>query len=161
MLFTADSMLGRLAKYLRLCGLDTTYFSDIADSDLIDHAKNTGRVILTRDTLLMSRREISRGLIDAVLLRDNDIFGQLAQCRDEFPRRGLVFPPPRLFSRCVYCNTPLLESEKSAVFGYVPTYVYKTSYNFWSCPKCQRFFWQGTQQANFFKIIEELRRAKA
>lgn len=35
MKFVADSMLGRLAKWLRLIGYDTLYFSEISDHDLL------------------------------------------------------------------------------------------------------------------------------
>ncbi len=51
MKYVADSMLGRLAKWLRVVGCDVTYFRDIDDDDLISYANDTKRVILTMDTL--------------------------------------------------------------------------------------------------------------
>jgi len=47
--FIADAMLGKLAKWLRLAGLDVIYFNDIDDNILIDKALSEDRVILTRD----------------------------------------------------------------------------------------------------------------
>jgi uncharacterized protein with PIN domain len=37
--FIADSMLGRLARWLRLLGYDTLYFTDIEDSLLLRIAR--------------------------------------------------------------------------------------------------------------------------
>jgi len=35
MKFIADEMLGKLAKWLRICGYDTAYFRHIRDSELL------------------------------------------------------------------------------------------------------------------------------
>ena len=48
MKFVADCMLGKLAKWLKILGFDTAYFSKIEDDDLLIFAQNESRILLTR-----------------------------------------------------------------------------------------------------------------
>ncbi|MCD6106529.1 MAG: hypothetical protein J7J79_04145, partial [Thermoplasmata archaeon] len=43
--FVADSMLGTLAKWLRILGYDVLYFRQIRDEDLILTARKEGRIL--------------------------------------------------------------------------------------------------------------------
>ena len=54
--FIADCHLGKLAKYMRLMGLDTLFFPHIEDNDLIHIANDENRIILTRDRHLSQRK---------------------------------------------------------------------------------------------------------
>ena len=56
--FLADKMLGKLAKWLRILGYDTTYPINDEDLTLILTARQENRVLLTRDTNLIKRRHI-------------------------------------------------------------------------------------------------------
>ena len=57
MRFFADAMVGRLAKWLRILGCDVAYAPEISDREIAERGRREGRVILTRDTLLIRRRE--------------------------------------------------------------------------------------------------------
>ena len=46
--FLADAMLGKLAKYLRICGFDTAYRT-VNDEDPVQWARKEGRILLTRN----------------------------------------------------------------------------------------------------------------
>ena len=60
--FLVDQMLGTLAKWLRLCGLDTYYASQkITDDELLIIAEKEHRVIITRDKELHQRAK-KRGI---------------------------------------------------------------------------------------------------
>ena len=56
MRFLADEMMKDVAKWLRLIGYDTEFFSG-TDTDLLKEAKRSGRVLLTRDEELGKRAE--------------------------------------------------------------------------------------------------------
>ncbi len=62
--FFADSMLGKLALWMRVIGYDVAYERAIEDALLVKRASEERRTILTRDTLLILRR----------LVRDNYLF---------------------------------------------------------------------------------------
>ncbi|KPK34127.1 MAG: hypothetical protein AMK70_08500, partial [Nitrospira bacterium SG8_35_1] len=83
-------MLGRLARWLRLLGYDTLYFTDIEDSLLLRIARDEHRVLLTRDTGIVK----VRGLGEHLLLSENDSFAQLENVLHSFNlmRKG-VLPP--------------------------------------------------------------------
>lgn len=139
MRFFADAMLGKLAKWLRVLGCDTAYEPDITDNDLAKRALREGRVILTRDTRLIRRKEV----------RDNHFFvrgdgyrDQLRQVVDHFR----IDPSEKLFTRCVRCNETLEEAPKPLLEGKIPRYVYDTRESFGACPRCGRIFWKATHR---------------
>src|SRR5580658_184832 len=51
----ADEMLGRLARYLRMVGLDTAYVPGLTDDEVVRRAGAEGRTLLTRDRQLARR----------------------------------------------------------------------------------------------------------
>ena len=52
MRFIADSMLGRLGKWLRILGFDTLYVKNAPDEKILKTAVREKRVLLTRDHVL-------------------------------------------------------------------------------------------------------------
>ncbi len=54
--FLADSMVGKLARCLRLLGHDARYERCLEDGLLVAAAAEEGRVVLTRDRRLVERR---------------------------------------------------------------------------------------------------------
>ncbi|MGC8873096.1 MAG: Mut7-C RNAse domain-containing protein [Chloroflexia bacterium] len=130
--FLLDGMLGRLARWLRAAGHDAVYEPPFDDLELAERARREGRVLLTRDRSLASRRGIR-----SLLIEEDDLDGQLRQV-------FRFFPPPDPGSRCLVCNVPLQETTKSAVRDLVPPYVREHHDRFWVCPSCRRIYWQGT-----------------
>jgi len=144
--FLADEMLGRLAKWLRILGYDTLYHQHLDDNELVRLARAEGRLILTRDTKLTRRRGVRHLLIKSELVEE-----QLPQVLNDL---GLVLD--NLFSRCVICNTPLKEMERSAAKEQVPPYVFRTQECFKLCPQCGRIYWRGTHWEGMKGRIEGL-----
>jgi uncharacterized protein with PIN domain len=97
--FAADAMLARLARWLRTLGFDTTLDPELADPDLVRHADEEHRVLLTRDRLLLRDLRPRR----AIEVHDD---APLAQLRQVVTTQALP-PPAELFTRCTVCNTPL------------------------------------------------------
>jgi len=72
MLFLVDAMLGNIAKKLRVLGFDSEYFSDIADSKLIEKAKNENRTIISRDRQLIERAKKNE-ISSVYITKENEI----------------------------------------------------------------------------------------
>jgi len=144
----ADSMLGRLAKALRMLGFDVAYDPFAEDRELIRQAREDGRVMLTRDTGLMRRRDLPRH----VFVESDHVREQLAQVAREL---GLKLDQRAAFTRCIVCNEPLDEVAKELVREQVPPYVYRTQERFARCPGCGRIYWRGTHIAGMERKIEQ------
>lgn len=140
MKFIADSMLGRLARWLRLLGYDTLYFPEIEDRVLLRISREEERILLTRDTRLVKIRGLKRFL----LLDENDPFQQLKKVITtlRLDKGGQCISP--LLIRCLICNTLLEKIPKESAKGMVPEYVYNTVEEFKLCPICRKFYWKGT-----------------
>lgn len=131
-------MLGRLAKWLRILGFDTLYLNPAQDSDLLAACKRNGRILLTRDTLLLKVREVRDGQVKALLINSDFVDEQLKEVVRKFklkPRIGLLCPED---------NVSLERVERSLARQFVPRFVFQTQMEFSRCPVCNRFFWQGT-----------------
>jgi len=90
--FIADCHLGKLAKYLRLMGVDTLFFPHIEDNKLITIANEENRIILSRDRLLSQRKNAP-----VFFLEPTDTKAQLKTLIDYY---NLKKHSP-FFSRCI------------------------------------------------------------
>ena len=156
MKFIADSMLGRLARWLRLIGYDTLYYPHIEDSLILRIAREEDRTLLTRDTRLVK----VRGLKDFLLLKENDPFEQLKNVILTFslishstPGKSLNIPE---LCRCSLCNQVLDSVPKEDAKMHVPEYVFQTSDSFKHCKNCSRFYWKGTHHDLLRKKLKEI-----
>lgn len=146
MRFLVDSMLGTLAKWLRILGYDTAYCAKADDSQLVRLARAEGRILLTRDTGLMQRRGLR-----AVFVASESLQEQLAQVV-----RTLGLRTDNAFSRCPICNTLLEEVPKYEAWGQVPPFVFQKQEAFKLCPECNQFYWRGTHWQNMLQYVEQL-----
>lgn len=147
--FIADSMLGRLARWLRILGCDVAFDPEISDEEIAQRGLREGRVILTRDTRLIRRREV----------RDNHLFVRGDSYRNQLRQVVAHFridPSEGPFRRCVRCNEPLAEVDKAAVAGKVPPYVYRTQESFGSCARCGRIYWKATHWEGMVRHRKEI-----
>jgi hypothetical protein len=136
MMFAADRMLGKLAKWLRLLGYDTLYSNSLCDREFLALA-DEGRVLLTRNTRLIDKVEHDK----FVLVHAND---PMAQLQEVVQRLGLTPDPNRFFDRCTICNRILEPVDISEVSGLVPEYVWTAHDRFFRCPSCNRIYWPGS-----------------
>lgn len=128
-----DTMLGRLARWLRLMGYDTIYWRDGSDEALMRRAHEEGRLIVTRDHQLAGRRGVHALLVVAETLDDQ--IGEV---------RAVLQGNPVPFSRCPECNGELAELPHAEARDLVPPYVWHTQSTFRRCPECARVYWKGT-----------------
>jgi len=149
--FIADTMLGKLAKWMRIMGCDVEYFSDIPDKELAERAYTSGRIILTRDTLLIRRRKV----------RNNHFFIQSDSYKEQLRQAVKHFsidPYTQILTRCIICNQPLITLDKASIKDKVPAYVYETQDLFETCPSCKRIYWDATHKERMVKQLEEMLR---
>jgi hypothetical protein len=133
--FLCDAMLGKLARYLRMCGYDTAYTLDRsveADTEIRALARRENRTIVTRDADLAARTE------GAVLLTERDIEAQLSELRDA----GVSLALPETPTRCGRCNGPLEPVDQSASTPADVPDPEETSV--WRCERCGQHFWKGS-----------------
>ena len=150
--FIVDSNAGKLARWLRMMGYDTLFFSDIEDRHLVDMAMKEVRVVVTRDTQIAKRRVAANGSLKVILSRDDDPKQQLLQVLKELNLdcRQLQF------TRCLECNQRLVYRSKEEVKDLVPPYVFRTQTQYMQCPSCSRIYWQGTHWQRMKRALEEI-----
>ena len=148
MRFIVDCMLGKLAKWLKILGFDTLYFSKIEDFELLAIAQKERRTLLTRDNALLekSRR------IQTLFIESEDWNTQLRQVLDGFNLWQDVSP----YSRCIECNVELKDLPKKRARNLVAPFVYERAKSFALCPMCGRVFWKGTHHQDMEFKIEEI-----
>lgn len=134
--FVADAHLGRLARYLRFLGFDTLQRNAWNDGELVALARDTQRIVLTRDRALLMRRDVVHG----ACLRADD---PLAQLREVGARYGLARRRDRP-ARCLRCNAVLEAVDKAAVAARLPPAVQARHDAIWHCAACDQLFWRGS-----------------
>lgn len=133
----ADCMLGRMARWLRILGVDVVYDSNLEDGELVERAVAEDRVILTRDRRLVLRRRAGRH----ILIRSENLEEQLAQVIRELPVDVVA---AKLFGRCLRCNEWLNEIPPAEARHQVPPFVAQTQEQFRRCPRCGRIYWAAS-----------------
>ena len=150
--FLVDINVGRLAKWLRALGYDATISPGLDDSGLVRKALAEGRTLLTKDTHLVRRGSIVRGVLRALLIRDDEVGEQLRQVVAELK----LDIPGKSFSRCLRCNVDLEPAPREQVQERVPPYVYRNQQSFTRCPACQRIYWPGTHWRNMMAELARI-----
>jgi uncharacterized protein with PIN domain len=150
--FIVDHNVGKLARWLRMMGFDSLFFTGGDDSAMIRQALAGGRVILTRDTEIGKRRVINSGRVRAVVFRSESPEQQIRHLLSEFD----LMKQSRPFTLCLECNQPLAEKSPDDVRERVPPYVFATQTQFMECPACRRVYWRGTHWEAMRRKLEEL-----
>jgi uncharacterized protein with PIN domain len=138
--FMVDHNVGKLAKWLRMMGYDTLFYSGSDDSGMIATALAEGRVLVTRDTQIVKRRLVTTGWLKAILIASDEPELQIKQVIGAL-NLDIHFRP---FSFCLECNQLLAERSREQVKDRVPPYVFKTQEQYMECPSCHRIYWRGT-----------------
>lgn len=143
-------MLGKLAKWLKILGFDTLFFSRIEDDELLDIAEKENRVLLSRDTGLLER--MPSGSPKALFIESEEYPAQVQQVLDRFQLRDLVKP----YSRCIECNIKLKNISQAEAKNLVTPFVHASHRSFSLCPRCGRLFWRGTHHEDMSSQIKKL-----
>jgi len=133
-------MVGRLARYLRFVGCDTTYARGLSDDEILTQARSDGRVILTRDRNLAGRAA------RALLLDSPTLADQWRAVRSAFPD----LPSEVRFERCTLCNRRLerlSETSTEPRAQGVPWDRVDRGLPLFRCGACGHYYWEGSHTA--------------
>lgn len=145
--FVLDNHLGRLATYLRMLGFDCVYRNDFDDVELAQISADEGRILLTRDRRLLMRKMVQWGYC----LRSLNSNEQVIEVLQRFGLFKAIHP----FQRCLRCNTPLQQADKSAIINQLEPLT-KTYYEeFHICPACGQIYWKGSHYARMRAMIDD------
>ncbi len=144
--FLADSMLGKLAKWLRVMGFDTHY-QPFYEVGVIDRFVND-------DFILLSRHRLKIDLYpNSLLILSDKVEGQIQEMRE----RGYI-PSPRSkwFTRCLACNVRLIKVTVEEARENIPEYIfYQNITGIRFCPSCVRYFWPGSHKIRMINQLEK------
>ena len=132
-MLSADRTLGRLARWLRLCGLDVTFDPAIGGADLLHQARREGRIALTRDKRLRTAKDVV--FVESGLVRE-----QLAQVLTQLH----LDPSAAALTRCPRCNSVLQSVQRETVMTRVPPFVYASHEVLSECAGCGHLYWPAT-----------------
>lgn len=148
--FFIDCNLGKLNSLMRSLGFDCAYEADVDDAKLVAEAVGQNRIILTKDVRLLMRKPVVYGY----WVRNVQPEDQLR----EVMRRYDLWPWVRWFSRCTECNVPLVGVRKEDVLDRLEPLTIKYYDEFYTCPSCQKIFWEGSHFRRLSKWRERLER---
>ena len=146
--FSVDVNVGRLARLLRMAGLDTWYDPQLTEQELADQSAVHGRILLSRNRDLLQRKCITWGRLVRAEMPEQ----QLTEILSLFGLCGQVTP----FSRCLECNALLQPVDKSSILDRLEPLTRKYYHRFKRCPACDRIYWQGSHHQRMQKIISQL-----
>jgi uncharacterized protein with PIN domain len=145
--FILDNHLGKLARYLRLLGLDTLYADNhVPDVELAHIAQDEQRILLSRDRGLLMRGNVTYGYC----LRTKDSFQQLIAVLHRFQLLDEVAP----WTRCLRCNGLLVPVDKETIRHRLEPKTKLYFEKFHMCRDCRQIYWQGSHYPRLQALIE-------
>jgi uncharacterized protein with PIN domain len=147
--FVLDVHLGKLARLLRLLGIDCVYQNMLTDHEIVSIAVAQNRAVLTRDIGLLKHKVLSFGY----WLRSQYPEQQLA----EVIRWFSLCPHLRPFSRCIVCNGLLCPIAKEEIRQDLPQKTEAYFEEFYRCDSCRKVYWKGSHYQRMLATIEQVR----
>ena len=146
--FILDVHLGKLAKYLRLSGLDTLYYKDLSDPEIIKISIKEHRIILTRDRNLLKNKTVTHGY----WIRSSQPEEQLKEVLQRFNLKNNL----RTFIRCLECNGILIRVSMEEVLEHLQPKTREYYTEFKKCPVCGKIYWEGSHFEKMKIYIDNL-----
>jgi len=148
--FLFDRMLGKTCRKMRLLGFDAVMNPEGETGRFLLNAQKEGRIAVTR-----ARRRGFRLGPDPIIIESDATRDQIVELL-----KKLNIPPSfKPFTRCLECNTVLVDARPDDVNGKVPVHVAETFKEFYRCPTCGRIYWKGTHFEAMSREIEKIAEA--
>jgi hypothetical protein len=146
--FVADVHLGRLARYLRMMGIDVLYKNSFSDDEIIQLSLKERRAILTKDRGILKRNEVTHGYY----VRSSKVEEQVKEVIKRFDLQKEI----KEFSRCIECNHLLKPIKKEKIIKQLPPKVKQTKEEFRFCPSCKKIYWKGTHYKRMLSFVQSI-----
>lgn len=148
MKFAVDSMLGKLARWLRILGYDSIHDPALPFRDLVEQARSEERILLTR------RKTIPDGISlgASFFIRSDSFPEQLRIVVNHFN----LDTTEGIFTRCLSCNVTVCAIEKNEAKDRVPKKSWEGFDEFFECPNCRSVFWGGAHRTNTLKRMSQI-----
>jgi uncharacterized protein with PIN domain len=134
--FIVDVNVGRLARYLRAAGFDALYDHRWNDEYIAELVREEKRILLTRDMLLLMRKQVTFGRY----IRATKPVDQLHEVLGLFGLTDQLAP----FTRCLECNSMLQAVSKEEILHRLEPLTRKYYTTFSRCSDCDRIYWPGS-----------------
>jgi uncharacterized protein len=145
--FLVDINVAKLARNLRMVGIDAASVAESAVTDVALRAGREQRVVLTRNRDLLKVRTIDFGQ----LLRSVNPLEQLLEVVRRYGLQSHIRP----FSRCLHCNEVLRPVLKTAIDHFLEPLTRKYYNDFKQCASCERVYWRGSHYAKMVAMVEK------
>ncbi len=146
--FVADVHLRRLARLLRLLGLDVVFLPGADDEELLRISLEEGRILLTRDRQLLKHGRLTHGYF----VRAEHPLEQAREVVRRFDLAGEVRP----FSRCLECGGELTKVQKEEVLERIPPRTAAWLSEYVLCRGCGKLYWRGTHFHRLARLVTDI-----
>lgn len=147
--FVLDVHLGRLARWLRLLGLDAAYANWYDDETLARISQAERRILLTRDRRLLMRSMVEHGH----WVRTQEPRAQLLEVLERYD----LLPLSRPYMRCTHCNGSLEPVPREEIAHLLQPDTARYYSDFKRCPSCGQVYWPGSHLRRVRDLLESVR----
>ncbi len=147
--FILDVHLGKLTRLMRMIGLDTLYRNLLDDEEIVEISIDERRTILTRDIGILKRNKAEHGY----WIRNTDPNKQIIEVINRFQLKENI----KAFSRCISCNSGLVEIAKEDYSEQIPEKVFKYYEKYYRCEGCGKIYWKGSHYDGMLKILDQIK----
>ncbi|MBN2145418.1 MAG: Mut7-C ubiquitin/RNAse domain-containing protein [Candidatus Aureabacteria bacterium] len=148
--FICDVHLGKLARHLRMLGLDTLYQNDYTDKLIVRLALEENRCILTKDMAILKNKSVIHGCF----IRSNQTIEQVRELMNRLDLSSSIHP----FSRCLKCNGLIVSTEKASISDHLKPKTKQYYHEFFRCQNCNGVYWKGSHYQKMMNSIEHYRK---
>ena len=131
------------------CRWAILYKNDIDDNEIVNLSLTERRAILTRGRGILKRNEVTHGY----WIRSTKVKEQVIEVIKRFDLKNIISE----FSRCINCNTLLIEIDKEKILNELPQKVALSQEEFHKCPACNKSYWKGTHHQQMLSFIQSVK----
>ncbi len=145
--FICDVHLGKLARDMRILGLDVIYNNSLTDDAIIELSQKENRIILTRDSGLLKRSNVRYGMF----ILSNQPDKQLIEVLKSFKLKSSI----RMLSRCLNCGKKIKRISKKLALIDLSNLCFPRSTRFYYCENCNKYYWNGS---HYDRIVNRMKK---